>query len=77
MTLHEAILKCFLDKPRPMTIQEVEIYISQQHQQRWKDIGTTMADMVPINYGGNATSTVPSEYRRLKRLTRGTYTLIE
>ncbi|SFL57917.1 hypothetical protein SAMN04487943_102302 [Gracilibacillus orientalis] len=77
MVLHEAILKCFMDKQKPMTIQEVDIYISRQYKQKWKDVGTTLADMVPISYGGNTTSTVPDEYRKLKRLTRGTYTLIE
>ncbi|MGN8646541.1 hypothetical protein ACTNEO_11335 [Gracilibacillus sp. HCP3S3_G5_1] len=77
MTLPEVILECFQDKQKPMTIQEVESYISQHYKQKWKDIGTTLADMVPINYGGNFSSTVPHQYRRLKRLTRGTYTLID
>ncbi|WP_018932944.1 hypothetical protein [Gracilibacillus lacisalsi] len=76
MTLYEAILECFIEKQKPMTILEVEIYIGQQYKQKWKDIGTTLADMVPLNYGGNSSSSVPAEYRRLKRLTRGTYTLI-
>ena len=34
-----------------------------------------MADMVPEDKGGNSSSNVPTEYRVLKRVIRGIYTL--
>jgi len=34
-----------------------------------------MADMVPEQDGGNPSSRIPGEYRVLKRVSRGIYTL--
>ncbi|RPF54430.1 DUF7669 domain-containing protein [Aquisalibacillus elongatus] len=75
-TLYEAILECFRTSQKVMTIQEVSDYIDKNYSQSWKDIRTTLADMTHENYDGNSSSTVPYEFRRLKRVGRGRYELI-
>lgn len=56
-------------------INEIEDWILKNYEVRWKDIGTTMADMVSEKNEGNSTSNVPEEYRLLTRVSRGVYRL--
>lgn len=76
VTLHEAILQCFRYSGKSMAIQEVSNYIDKYYTKKWKDINTTLADMTHPEEGGNSSSTVPNEFRRLKRVGRGRYELI-
>lgn len=73
--LYEAIIDGLKHFGKDCTIKEVKDYIRRNYSQTWSDIGTTMADMVPEEDGGNTSSKVPTEYRVLKRVSRGIYTL--
>lgn len=74
-TLYEAIIDRLKHFGKDCTIEEVKDYIRRNYSRNWSDIGTTMADMVPEEDGGNSSSNVPTEYRVLKRVSRGIYTL--
>ena len=74
-TLYEAIINAFKHSGKELSIEDVSNYIQKNYSKTWSDIGTTMADMVPEEEGGNSSSNVPTEYRVLKRVIRGIYTL--
>jgi hypothetical protein len=57
------------------TIKEVSSWIETNYPNTWKEVGTAQADMVPKSLGGNSSSTVSDEYRVLKRLSPGKYSL--
>ena len=59
------------------SIDEVKNWIDRYCVKKWKDIATTMADMVSSQYGGNETSTCPRQKRVLQRIGRGRYKLID
>ncbi|MEW9053961.1 MAG: hypothetical protein AB2392_22600 [Neobacillus sp.] len=75
MNLHHAILLALEDLGGEGTIKEVTKWIEKEYPNTWKDIGTALADMVPVSRGGNVTSTVSDEYRVLERVERGRYAL--
>ncbi len=75
-TLPEAILAAFDDLSGERTIKEIKQWIDERYGERWKDIGTAMADMVPVSHGGNGSSSIQSKYRVLNKVARGTYCLI-
>jgi hypothetical protein len=69
--LKEAILEALVSLGGSGSISEVSSYINSKYQNRWKDIGTTMADLCP-----NSTSShIPQKERVLERIGRGKYRL--
>jgi len=77
VTQCEAIIEAFQALGRERRISEIEDWVSRKYGRKWKDFGTLMADMVPIKLDGNTSSSVSPKYRRLKRVRRGYYSLIE
>jgi hypothetical protein len=76
-SLYEAIIDTFTYLGGTRTINEIKQYLWDKHgEDTWKDIGTTMADMVSIEYGGSSSSNVPQHFRVLKRVSRGVYSLM-
>jgi hypothetical protein len=59
------------------TIKEVSNWIQTRYPNTWRDVGTTLADMVPKSLGGNSSSTVSEEYRVLERVSPGRYRLYQ
>jgi hypothetical protein len=53
--LYEAIIKGFKELKVERSIKEISDWIIINCDHKWTDIGTTMADMVPISFGGNST----------------------
>ena len=74
-TQKEAIVEALRVMGGGRTIKEVETWVDQHYGAKWKDFGTVMADMVPLENGGNNTSLEPREFRILRRTGRGTYSL--
>jgi hypothetical protein len=77
LTQYEAVIQAFEELGKATTIKEMEEYVRKKHGNVWRDFGTVMADMVSIVHGGNHSSTVPSEFRILKRISRGRYALLK
>lgn len=75
VTQYQAIIEAFRAMSNSRRINEIEDWILKNYEVSWKDIGTTMADMVSEKNGGNSTSHVPEEYRLLTRVSRGVYRL--
>lgn len=76
MSHHEAIIEALVSLGGEGTIKEVNYRVNKMYPGRWKDTGTTLADMVPTYLGGNTTSTIKDEYRILERVSPGKYRLI-
>lgn len=74
--LPEAIITAFDELGGERHIKEIIDWVYEKYGDRWKDIVTTMADMVPVSYGGNTSSQIEEKYRVLKRVSRGKYCLI-
>jgi hypothetical protein len=77
LTQYEAIIQAFEELNKTITIKEMEEYIRKKYGAIWKDFGTVMAGMVSASHGGNHSSTVPSVYQVLKRISRGKYELMK
>jgi hypothetical protein len=75
MNLYHAIILALEDLDGEGTIKEVTDWIQSEYPGTWKDVGTTLADMVPVTLGGNSSSNAPDEYRVLDRVSRGCYQL--
>ncbi|MGD7054213.1 hypothetical protein [Sutcliffiella horikoshii] len=75
-TQDEVIIKAFKALGGVRSIQEIEKWVVQQYGEKWKDFGTSMADMVPTDKGGTNSSLTPLEYRVLERVGRGRYKLL-
>src|SRR5690606_41791849 len=76
-SLPKAIITAFKVLGGEREIREIKDWISSKYGEKWKDIGTTMADMVPMILGGSNSSQISEEYRVLKRISRGRYCLLE
>jgi hypothetical protein len=73
----EAIIEAFLALGGTRSISEIKSWVDEKYGlNKWKDFGTTMADMVPQIFGGNKTSTIPEDLRILEKVDRGLYRLI-
>jgi hypothetical protein len=77
MNHYQAIILALDDIGGEGTIKEVSDWIQIKYPNTWKDVGTTLADMVPKSLGGNSSSTVSDEYRVLKRVSPGRYRLYQ
>jgi hypothetical protein len=77
VTQCEAIIEAFKHLGGYRSINEIEGWVRKRYGDRWKDFGTAMADMVPLELGGNNSSNVPESLRVLKRVSRGVYCLVE
>ncbi|MCA1318394.1 hypothetical protein LC085_00605 [Bacillus tianshenii] len=75
-TQAEAVLEAFKALENERSTAEIREWVTKQYGEKWKDFGTTMADMVPRELGGNNSSTVPTKYRQLERVRPGVYRLI-
>jgi hypothetical protein len=69
--LKEAIIEALYSLGGSGSISEVSSYINSKYPNRWKDIGTTMADLCP----NSTSSLVPQKERVLERIARGKYRL--
>jgi hypothetical protein len=70
-TLQDAIIEVLNEFGGTGSISEVKKIIVKKYGERWKDIGTTMADMVPQSTSSN----IPDKYRVLTRIGLGLYCL--
>jgi hypothetical protein len=61
--LPEAIIAAYETPGGERTIKEIKDWIYEKYGNRWRDIGTSMADMVPVTRGGNESSRIPEVYR--------------
>jgi hypothetical protein len=77
MNLNQAIILALDDLGGEGTIKEVNEWIQKKYPNTWKDVGTSLADMVPKSLGGNSSSTVSDEYRVLERISPGKYRLYQ
>lgn len=77
VTCVEAIIEAFKELGGDRSIAEIENWILKRYGARWKSstIATSMADMVPLDLGGNPTSNIKSHLRVLRRVDKGIYTL--
>ncbi|AZU62556.1 hypothetical protein [Neobacillus mesonae] len=73
----EAIIEAFKSLGGEREILEVRTWVDNRYGPKWKDFSTMMADMVPIELGGNHSSTIPEWSRVLERVARGKYKLID
>ncbi len=74
-TVRDAILECFRSSPRAvLSIREVNEWIASHYSGRWKDVSTSLADLV---IGGNASSGYRRSEQFLERVGRGRYRLAE
>jgi len=69
--LKEAIVEAITSLGGSGSISEVRGYINSQYPNKWKDIGTTMADLCPES----ASFFYPQKDRILERIGRGKYRL--
>jgi hypothetical protein len=76
-TQTEAIIEALKALGGEREISEVRTWIEHRYGPRWKDLSTTMADMVPTELGGNHSSSLPEWARVLERVGRGKYKLME
>lgn len=75
MNHYQAIILALEDLGGERTIKEVNNWIQFHYPNTYKDSGTALADMVPVSFGGNSSSTVGDEYRVLERVSPGKYRL--
>ncbi|RKY52475.1 MAG: hypothetical protein DRP89_07635 [Candidatus Neomarinimicrobiota bacterium] len=73
---YEAIIEAFEVLGGVRTIEEIKNWVSRKYENRWKDFGTAMADMVPLSLGGNHSSSAPDRLRVLERVSKGKYSLL-
>ncbi|WP_066300257.1 hypothetical protein [Bacillus sp. FJAT-29937] len=76
MNLNEAIILALNSLGGEGTIEKVANWVEKEYPNRWKDIGTALADMVPESLGGNSTSNTKEEFRILEKVSRGRFRLI-
>ncbi|WP_053362566.1 hypothetical protein [Bacillus sp. FJAT-27251] len=76
MTQCEAIIEPLEALGGEATIREVDGWLRKNYPNRWKSAGTSLADMVPEEKGGNTSSTVPPYFRVLERVEPGKYRLL-
>ncbi|OLS33873.1 hypothetical protein [Bacillus sp. MRMR6] len=74
--LPQAIISAFAALGGERSIREIKDWIEARFGDRWKDIGTCMADMVSVSHGGSGSSQLDVKYRVLKKVSRGKYCLI-
>jgi hypothetical protein len=77
MNHYQAIILALDDLGGEGTIKEISAWIEAKYPNTWKDVGTTLADMVPKSLGGNSSSTVSEDYRILERVSPGKYRLYQ
>lgn len=77
LILPEAIIEAFEALGGKRYIKEIKDWIYERYGERWKDIGTSMADMVPVSHGGSDSSQIHDQYRVLYKVSRGKYCLIK
>jgi hypothetical protein len=70
ITEAEAIWQAMTAMGGDRSIHEVAEWIEQHYPNRWKDVGTPMADLA---FPGNNSSGYPPERRFLERTERGRY----
>jgi hypothetical protein len=76
-TLKEAIIDAFRYLQGERTITEITACIQLKYGvNRWKSIDTVMADMVPLELGGNENE-INEKYKVLARVREATYRLVE
>jgi len=75
-TQHEAIIEAFKELGGSRTIEEIRDWVRGIYGDKWKDFGTRMADMVPLELGGKPSSNVQDEFRVFRRVSKGKYSLI-
>ncbi|RHW43479.1 hypothetical protein D1B31_02140 [Neobacillus notoginsengisoli] len=75
MTQCEAIIEALQALGGEATIKEVDEWLDRNYPNRWKGSGTSLADMVPLERGGNISSSVPQHFRVLERVGPGRYKL--
>jgi hypothetical protein len=75
--LPQAIISAFAALGGERNIREIKDWIEGRYGDRWKDIGTCMADMVPVSHGGSPSSNLGTGYRVLYKVSRGKYCLIK
>ncbi len=66
----DAIWQAMTDMGGERSIQEVTEWISRRYPQRWKDVGTPMADLA---FPGNDSSNYSPARRFLERMAPGRY----
>ncbi len=71
----EAIIEAFKALKGTRTIAEIRGWVKREYGDRWKDFGTKMADMFPLELGGNPSSNVSEKFRVFRRVSRGRYRL--
>jgi hypothetical protein len=71
VTLPEVVIEALRELGGTGSVSEVKKIIEKKYGTRWKDVGTTMADMV----ASSISSKIPRQHRVLKRLGMGLYTL--
>lgn len=77
MTQAEAIIEAFKALGGTRGTSEIKKWVDNKYGlDRWKDFGTTMADMVPLILDGSKTSDLPERVKVLKRVKKGQYCLI-
>ncbi|WP_419879652.1 hypothetical protein [Brevibacillus centrosporus] len=52
VTSYQAVIEAFKTLGHSRSISEIEDWLSNNFEERWKDIGTVMADMVSEKQGG-------------------------
>lgn len=77
VTQAEAIIEAFQSIEGVRSANEIESWVTNIYGNKWQDFSTRMADMVPVSYGGNNSSTVPEYFQVLRRIKRGQYCLID
>ncbi len=70
-TARDAIIECF-QAHATLTVGEVKEWIDEHYPGRWKDIGTTLAD---LTIQGNQSAGYRKEQKCLVRVRRRTYRL--
>ncbi|MDR7074748.1 hypothetical protein [Fictibacillus barbaricus] len=75
-THYNVIIEAFKTLKGKREIKEISEWVKVHYGAKWKDTGTTLADMVPVSLGGSISSNVPKNYRVLKRVSKGVYSLI-
>ncbi|MHA1690318.1 MAG: hypothetical protein ACTSU7_01645 [Candidatus Heimdallarchaeaceae archaeon] len=77
VTCVEAIIDAFKTLGGDRSFDDIENWILKKYGARWKrnTIETCMADMVPESLRGPPSSTVKPEYRILRRIDSGIYSL--
>ena len=69
--LKDAVVEALASLGGSGSISEVRSYLNSKYPKKWKDIGTTMADLCPES----TSSPYPKKDRVLERIGRGKYRL--